>query len=341
MDNFTPITLTESVNNIIAPKTFILQTLFKRTRQHLTTLIMLDVLVGGKKLAPFVKRGMPGKVLDKTGIKSQTFEPPHIRVKKHFGPTEVKYIRGEGQPVVTTGQSVSAGEKYVAQEQQLMKDEITRRYEWLAIQALQGGFSYADDAEGIDFEIDFLMPGANKPTLTSTAKWDDNANSDPVGNIRAWQRLIGQSSGKAATFGVANGGVYDELLKNATVQKLLDNRKMQLGILDVSKIAEEFGIDYRGNLLGVDLWEYNEQYVDASGNTQSMIADGKFILAAPNADYRMHYALTEDLEAGMVALPFFSKMWDEKDPSGLWLLTESNGLPVNHQPGAVVAAQVF
>jgi len=341
LDHFSVISLSESVNNIIPPKTFFLDKIFKRGKTHLSKTIQVDIRVGNKKLAPFVKRGQPGKTLDKLGYKTQHVEPPHIRMKKFFGPSEVKHIRGVGEPIHTSGGSVSAGEKRIAEEQKEMKDESTRRKEWMALQAVLGGFSYVDAEEGLDFEIDFLMPAANKPTLTGGDLWSAPSTATPGKNIQTWQTLIGKATGKGATMGLGTREVFEAMLDTAEVEKLLNFRRANSGAIDTTQMADDYGVQYRGNLHGTDLWEYNEEYEDDNGDFHTMLPDDTFVLLAPSADYRLHHAITEDMKAGMVAMEYFSKMWQVEDPSGEWILVETNPLPVPHQPAAAVAAKVL
>ena len=45
----------------------------------------------------------------------------------------------------------------------------------------------------------YNLPAAHKPTLTGAALWTDEA-SDPIGNIRAWKKLISQNGGPVTGF---------------------------------------------------------------------------------------------------------------------------------------------
>jgi hypothetical protein len=123
----------------------------------------------------------------------------------------------------------------------------------------------------------------------------------------------------------------DRLLADEKVQKLLDNRNIAAGNIDAQ------GQNYVGRICGVDIYECAEQYLDEEGTSHSMIDDNAFVLFSSAAKFTQEFGLIEDLDA-QVGMEFFSKMYNEPDPSAAWLLAESAPLPVIYQPDAVVYA---
>jgi len=344
LETFSTITLTESVNKIQVPKGFVRDKIFgKRKKNHVTKVIQVDVRIGDKKLAPFVHRGDPAKVVDKTKKETQFVQPPHIRMKKPLDAEDLKHERGVGQPVYVgdTTKKTSYAKQRVAEEQQDMKWKAERRLEWMCLQALFGSMTYVDTAIGLEFSIDYLMPAANKIILTGNALWSDSANATPIANIKAWKVKVQEATGFDPTMAIMRHEVATALLNTDEVKDKLNNRRIVNGSIDTTKMSDDYGVTYLGNLEGVDLFEYNNTYDDASGNSQNMLGADKFVLLSPSADFRLHYAVVEDLEAGSFAMDYFSKAWYEKDPSVLNILLESNPLPVPHQPEAIINATVL
>ena len=343
IETFGWISLTEAVNKIQTPKSFILDTVFRpKERQHLTNKIQIAVKVGNKKLAPFVQRSSPAAVVEKLNAQAQFVELPRIRLKKPFTGSELLFQQDGSLPVYVggAGDISSFREKKIGEELQDLKDRITRRTEWMAAKALQGAITVSQD--GLSLSYDFLMPTANKPALTGTAKWDDAANCDPIANIRAWQVVSQNASGKIPTMAIARTETINKLLASTKAKDYLNNRRMVVGDINTNKVANEFGVKFIGNIEGVDIYEYNESYTDESGNTQPMVPANAFLMVSPNAENRLHYGAIEDLEAGQnIAMPFFAKDWIEKDPSVYWLLVESSPLPVPHEPEALIFATVY
>jgi hypothetical protein len=335
--------LTEAINKITPPKTFILQSLFApKTKQHLTDNIQISIKVGNKKLAPFVKRSQPGVIIEKSSESAQYVQLPRIRMKKPFTAKELLFEKSAEFPIyVGSGAEISSyREQKIGEELQEMKDRAYRRMEWMACQALSGAISVTQDNVKLDYN--FLMPQANKPGLTNNALWSAVTTANPIANIKAWQVVVQNSRGMIPTMAIARHEVISYFLANEQVQKQLNLRNLTIGAIDTNKVANEMGAKYIGSIEGVDIYEYNETYEDANGAVQPMIPADRFIMVSPRAENRLHYGAIEDLDAGQnIALPFFSKDWMEKDPSVYWLLTETDPLPVPHEPETIVYAKVL
>ena len=72
-----------------------------------------------------------------------------------------------------------------------------------------------------------------------------------------------------------------------------------------------------------------------------MIPDDKVIVLSNEMDANVHFGLIEDIEAGGFVGEIFSKTWETKDPSGIWLKAASAPLALVSQPSALVVADVM
>ncbi|WP_420266000.1 major capsid protein [Candidatus Magnetominusculus dajiuhuensis] len=181
--------LTESLNLIVPPKSFVLDMIFGQQETHPTNTIDIDILVGNKRLAPFVSPVEGGVVVRKLGAQIRTVKTPRIRMKTPLTADELLLVRSAGSNLYIPGGGnvTDARNQRIAREQQNLKDLITRRQEFMACKAISGGIIV--NQENISFNIDYLMPDSNKPTLTGSDKWDDSS-STPLTDIRAWKTLI-------------------------------------------------------------------------------------------------------------------------------------------------------
>ncbi|MCZ7608902.1 MAG: major capsid protein [Ignavibacterium sp.] len=336
--------LTEAVNQMQQVPSFIRDLLFKRKETHATKTVLVDVIVGGQKIAPFVKRGNAAKVVGNLGVKASQVEPPQIRLKKFLTPGDLFYTRGAGAPIFVPGGVAgndpiqSARMQKMAMEQKDLKDNVDRTIELLCAKALGGSYSLVQD-DGT-YSIDFSMPAANKPTLTSTAKWDAPTTCTPLKNMRAWKTIAQKASGKIPTIAIMNSTTFELWLAADEVVKYLDKLKINLGSVETQNTILEAGAEKRAKIDGLEYYVYDGVYTDANGAQQPMIPNNVVALVSPNADHRLMFAGMEDLEAGTVVGEYFSKDWVEKDPSGLWLLVESHPLPSVLEPAANIYATV-
>lgn len=342
LDMFHWTSLTETVNKIEPPKTFILDKLFApRTKQHYSKTIQVDIKIGSKKLAPFVKRTSGAHVVGLGSRESQMIEAPSIRLKKGLTADELFGIRPEGETIyVGSGQTVkSATEKRIAEELQELKDMITRRMEWMACNALSGGYQVQQD--DIEFSIDFNMPQANKPALQGGALWSAPATADPLADIRAWKLVVQNARGVVPTMAIARTEVITDLLKISSFKTALDNRNINYGQINLNNGLSDIGVTLIGIVEGVEIYEYNETYTSPLGIVTPMIPADRFVMVSPKADNRLHFGVIDDFDVPQyIGVPFFSKSWEEKDPSVRWLLCASSPLPVPHEPETIIYAKV-
>ncbi|MBD3285799.1 hypothetical protein GF359_04995 [candidate division WOR-3 bacterium] len=327
-------TLTTAVNEIPAPPSFLVDKVFKTKVQAIAEEIDADVVVGGKRLAPFVSPIEEGAVVSRLGRKVQSIKAPRIRIKKAVPASDLLAVRTAGSALYL-GEGGIEGYKNqrMALELADLKRMIVRTTEWMAAQSLQGTLTVSQD--NVDFEIDYLLPSEHKPVLTGTDLWTDTDNSDPISDILTWKRLISGTTGYSADTAIAGKAAVDALLAHTKVREMLNYRNFNVGEISVGRS------NYIGRLAGVDIYEYDASYTDSSDTSHNFIPDTAFIMVASDGPFRIHHALAYDLDNEVaVAQPFFAKSWTDADPSILWLLAESRPLPVPHWPECIVFATV-
>ena len=337
--------LTEAVNQMLPVPSFIKDLLFKREDTFATKTVMVDVVVGGQKILPLVKRGNPGKLMTNTTQKSNTVEPPLLKPKKFLTPEDLYYTRGAGALMFVVGGPtggdpiLNARKQRYAVEQKDMFDAINRTIEYFCAKGLSGSYSVAQD-DGT-WSINFSMPGDNKPTLTTTAKWDAPTTCTPIANFRAWKIIAQNASGKIPTVAIMSAATYEKFIAADEVKTYLDLLNINLGVIQTSPDLLAAGAEEKGTIENVRIIVYSGVYTDENNIQQQLIPDGVVAMVSPTADHRLLYGGIDDLEAGTVVGKYFSKDWIEKDPSGLWLLVQSNPLPAFCEPAANIYATVY
>ncbi len=327
-------TLTAAINEIPAAPSFLLDKVFTTRIQALAEDIDVDVVVGGKRLAPFVSPVEGGIVVAQLGRKVQSVKAPRLRPKKVIAANDLLSVRSAGTALYLGENGIDGYKNQrIATELADLKNMIVRTSEWMAARSLTGLLEVTQD--NVAFQIDYNLPSGHKPVLTGTDLWTDTTNSDPISDILGWKRLISGATGYSADVAIAGKDAVDALLAHTKVREMLNYRNFNVGEISIGRS------NYIGRLVGVDIYEYDASYVDASDTTHNFIPDSAFIMVASDGPFRMHHALVYDLDNGVaVAQPFFAKSWTEADPSMLWLLAESRPLPVPHWPECVVFATV-
>lgn len=343
LPTFGYVSLTEAVNKMVRPSRFFTKMFFGKTKEHGTKKVQVDLIVGRRKIAPFVRRGKEAIVVSDLGKQTQDFEPVNIRVKKDLDADQLLFTRGAGLPVHVPGGSgdqIAQGRmKRIAEEQADLRDMIDRTIEFLAAKAFTGSYNLTAEDDAI--AVNFGMPSANKPTLINTAKWNLHDSAQPLRNIRDWKVIARKASGKVPYAAVMTTDLWNYFINTNEVQQFLDNRRIDLGKFESPKELMDMGAQYMGTVDNTDFYVYDEYFEDSSGDDQSMVAENQCLLISPAADNVLHFGAIEDLKSASVVGKYFSKDWITEDPSVYWLLVESHPLPVPHRPDAHICATVM
>lgn len=319
-------------------KSFFLDTFFKETEAHQTKYVDIDIMKGKRRLAPFVNPMHRGKMVAHLGYETKTYTPPYIKPKMITTAANI-LERQMGETIYAGGKSPEQlAQVQLGKDLATLDEMILRREEWMAAQAILTG-QVVVLGEGVSDTITFGMSGTHLPTLTSTDKWDDLTNSQPIEDLEDWAELVIKDSGMPADIIVMGAGAARNFMKNANVQKQLNIWNYSLGRIEPGQIIP--GARRLGAINAVStIWVYHEWYIDDNGVEQPLMPTNKVLLGSTQARTIKHYGAIQDLEANG-AVPRFAKSWTEKDPSGQILLVQSAPLPVPHQIDAFLTATVY
>jgi len=324
------------------PKTFLLDQFFPRMERSLTKNVDIDIFKGKRRVAPFVNPRMEGTNVTRIGFTTNSFQPPYVKPKISTEAGEFLQ-RLMGQHIYAPGDGPGErARKRLAEDITDLDDLITRREELMASQVLQTGIVTVD-GEGVSDSIDFGIPASHIITLAGGDLWTA-ATSDPEQDLKDWSRIIAQDAGLTATDAILGHVAAENFFKNSEVKSKLDTRRIDLGLIRPEMIGNGATFLGRLNRAGLDLWTYDEWYIDpvAGGAEKEMIDDEKVIVLARSARMARHFGAIQDLDVeGLASVPRFPKSWRTDDPSVQWLMVQSAPLVTLHQPDAIVVADVI
>lgn len=334
IDQFTPRYLTTAINEIKAPKTLLYDLVFRRREESPAEIVDFEIISNGQGLAKFVARGREAIVTKKKGRTVYTFRIPSIREKSLFRAADFLSKTAAGTALYQApGDLQKAAQQMAVSQLAEYKNSFNRTKEWMCAQALTGTLTITKD-DG-DLAIDYGLAATHKPVLAGAEMWDASADVNIPGHLRAWRRLIGKHSGTTGSIVIMGTNAVDLFLKNNLVLKLLDNKNLKAGQLDLTGDA-----NFIGSFSGFRFYEYNEIYVDDDGNEHDMVDPDAVIMVSDSDYFKFWHGPVDDLDANFGAFEFFSKTWRQKDPSQDTLLVATAPVPMIHNPGAVVYATV-
>lgn len=217
--------------------------------------------------------------------------------------------------------------------------------------------------------------GGTNTRWFSTTDGATNTTADPVETARAAKLAMSALVGVIPTLcimGVNAGAAWQDLAKDDNrVHDALNTRRLDnAGPIPLGGLVDpDSGAVYEGTISQVDFWTMDHtvkiQRADGlymvaddngtfTGTTSDPTAAGTdiqlvhpnkayFIYAGSFAERWIEYGPIEDLtavRAGQMKQRFFTKTWEQQDPSVAWTMTETHPLPVTYRPDTVVEVTV-
>jgi hypothetical protein len=330
------------------PKTFLRDKFFSGPpRTFNSESVDIDIIKGKRRLAPFVNPRREGKIVEKRGFKTRTYKPAYIKPKMVTTAEDI-LKRDPGTHIYSpnSGPAAKAAAE-LGRNLAEMNEMITRREEWMCAQALTTG-QCPIIGEGVDDLVDFLMEATHLPVLSGTDLWTDHTNADPLMDLKTWKRLVSKDSGIAPNICIMGLDAIDNFMKCDKVigttgggKNLFDMININIGKIEPSILSES--IVYYGYLreLGLDIYTYEDWYVDDDSDIESpMIPANKILMGNPSARTEKMYGAIRDLSS-LAAVPRFPKSWMVEDPSARFVMVQSAPLMAPLQVDAFLCATVL
>lgn len=265
---------------------------------------------------PVVRRGSQSYPLNPTDGKISMIEVQPVNPSVYLSAADLnnmKLLDPQGQQV------------YIDNQIDNLRRACRATAEALAAQSLTGKIAYPLRADGgtyLTYEVDYGTP----VSVTVTKKWDD-ANTKVSDIVKSLGQIMDELKKTAPAMDVVFLCGFD--VYAALVEKI--------GALPNSAIAQ-VGADYIsiGGVAKIQLLAAN--YIDlTTGNAVSSIPAKTILAVDRSSGFKLLYAALDQMETGLVALPFFARPVPTQDPSGVKIVAESKPLPVPNVKGIVKA----
>ncbi len=304
-----------------------------------TAKIFFDDIGSERPIAPFVSPLVQGRVMKDQGFQTKTFAPAYVKPKHRVDPTKV-LRRTAGEAI---GGSISPEQRVNAAIAENMKIEaqmIKRRFEVMAASAIIHGSVTVVGEDYPEVNVDFGRDAGQSVVLTGTTRWDSSVDVDMIGDINDWMEKTFDLSGYAPTRITVSPRVWSLMSKNkgiiASLNKDFAGQKGALN-LGVGTGAES---QYKGTLSeGLEVYTHKGLY-DEGVVRKATMPDGGVVFTSSAVDGVRCFGAIMNMTA-LYAAEMFPTMWPEKDPSGLFTMTESAPLMVPAMPNATLYVNVL
>jgi len=284
-----------AIEKMMPVRTFFRDTFFPNVDTEITENIDVDFKKGKRKMAPFVAPRVGGVTMDRQGYVTKTYKPPRIAPQRLLTRDDIS-ARAMGEAVYSRRTPEQRAAELLGKDLAELDEYITRREEWMCREILINGRvtmkGYVDDTskKTIDETVDFNF--TNKETLLNEAKWDTDT-ADIFGDLQRWRLAVIQSSGRAPNVCFMASDVATLFIKNPAVQSLFDKKSIVVG--NIEPTIKNDAVTFIGKItaLGLEIYSYDDWYLDDDGVEQPMMPEKTLILARTGMGRRLYGAITQ------------------------------------------------
>lgn len=342
-------TLIGVIRQLYTPNTFWLDRFFKSEQNFEQEYIDFDVLTGGRRMAPFVAPTVQGKPMLAQGYTAKRFKPAYIKPKDIIDPQRI-IKRRAGEPLMGAMSLDARFNAAIADSLQEQKNQIIRRWEWMACQAVVNGSVVVAGDDYPSVTVDFLRAAGNTITNSGTSLWTDTVNSDPIGDIETATENFQLSTGFVADSVIMGVAAFKAYRRHPKVLALMNT--LTRGSNDVIQTSALTTLPSTAQYVGqvgsgsVPIFVYNDLYEDSTSTAAVPVTvpylDPSYVLisSAEGLGGLRCYGAILDAKAGYAPASMFPKQWQQEDPSVTYLMTQSAPLMVPTRPNCSMRLKV-
>lgn len=316
---YEPRYLAEVVRNNPPVHTFFRDTFFTNVRTFVTERVDIDIKKGDRRMAAFVHPRVGGQILKDNGFKTESYKPPLIN-PYDITTADQLMARLPGETLYSGKTPAQRAAEKLVDEYKTLNDAATRREEWMAVQAIVTG-AIPVVGEGVNETISFGF--TNTKTLAGNNRWGQSA-AKILDNLEDWAAEVRVKGFANVDMCIMGKTALRLFLADADVQKMLDNRRVEMGLISPRDLPN--GVSYVGHLNkpDVEIYEYNEVYLDDwtdpdNPATNPLVPDNKVILISSKANFMRAYGACTYID----------------DTTGQWVTAESDRVLrsyIEHRP---------
>jgi hypothetical protein len=288
-------TMLAAIQKMMPARTFFKSTFFSGMTTFVTEEVLLDFRKGKRKMAPFVAPRVGGITMERQGYRTDKYRAPKIAPQRQITIDDL-VIRGIGENIFSQRTPAERQTELLGRDLAELDDMITRREEWMIRELLftgkitMKGYVDYNNKSFIEETLDYQV--TNKETLAGASAWSANT-SKKLADLKRWRLEVIQKSGRAPTMVIMGQDAADAFLSDSDVADKL--KQFNGRILEVNPVVQDDALTYIGRIhdLGLDIYTYDEWFLDDDGNEYPMVPPNQVLLARPNMGEMLYGAVTQ------------------------------------------------
>ncbi len=341
-------TLFETMSQMETPPSFFLNLGFKREHLSTSEWIQFEQIEELRKAAPFVMPTVEGKPIAALGSTVKQMKAGYIKIKDGFSASEFN-TRKQGIGELVKPIPLTPKQRYDAFWAHTLRQHFNAVHTTLEIMAKELMTYGRVTLEGDDYQkrvVDFGRDPRLTITLTGNELWTDT-NAKPLDKIDEVLRIIHRAKFTGTITHLILGlDAWEAIRDNPQVKDLLDKNYNHTQFMELNRgIGDGSAYEFKGNFSStLKVYTYRDYYekIGTNGEVEQVeFMDPKHaILYGPRFNGVRCFGTIQDFKANLSAVPIFSKMFDQEDPSNRFLLTQSAPLLATAAPNNTALLQV-
>lgn len=314
MPDYTTREMMEAIDQTPPVRAFLQRTFFPTDNTHVTEKVEFDVRKGKRIMAPFVSPRIGGKVITRQGFKTNQFTTPKLAPERVLTVDDISQ-RAIGENIYSQRTPAERENELLAKDVTDLEESIARRKEWMCRQVLyEGKLDVVDEEEGVDVQVDFGF--TNIVVLAADEYWS-LATVDPLKILRARRKKTIKDTGRAPDIAIFASDVIEDFVTNPFIIKAMDVLNMKNVVIEPRVVDPALTFYGRIAELDLDIYTYDEWFLNDEGEDEAMIPAGTVLLAHSDGEGAIEYGLVtqmEDKKFQSYEGKLVPKVWaDEKD----------------------------
>lgn len=293
MPDYTTREMMDAIDQTPPVRSFLQKTFFPGSQTHITEKVEFDVRKGKRIMAPLVSPRKGGKVITRQGWKTNQFTTPKIAPERALTIDDIS-SRAIGENIYSQKTPEEREDELLAKDFTDLEEAIDRRKEWMCRQILfEGKIDVQDEEEGVDVQIDFGF--TNIVVLGADEQWT-LATVNPLPLFRRFRKKIIKDTGRAPDIAIFSSDVIEDFIMNTFVIKAMDVLNMKNVVIEPRVVDPALTFYGRIAELDLDLYTYDEWFLNDEGEDESIIPPGTVLLGHSDGEGQIEYGLVTQME---------------------------------------------
>lgn len=258
--------------------------------------VLTEYRKGDRKMAAFVAERAGDIPVDRRGYAIHEYQPAYIAPSRLLTLDDLKK-RGFGEALYPGSTPAERAAKIQLEDLTDLNRRIERREEWMAVQTMINNActmqEYIDANTAGDPKYVQFYDVTSDHTYTVGTAWNASGG-DFFGDVKAMCAALA-SRGLPAADLILGSQAADAILNIEKVQKLLDNRRIEIGHIEPS--IKYPGVAYIGYLnfggFILNIFNVMETYVSDAGVTTAYFPATSAMVTAPDCGHMMYGQITQ------------------------------------------------